>query len=255
MQPNNQTAFFRRSYKWNRSESSRGIAGSSYRDAIRIDLKGREGSSDPSERNHAITCSFVGRVTGLCTTFCNRAGLQVELNLNPVALIAFTSRVGPWLGREIAKKPTLLTSLISSLQIGGKFIGSKTADIVAWAKSNPGNAVMLASTLASLGYGVSELFGNSKDGDVIEFQKGLTDVAAKAAARIDLLGAKSEEESYGSASAEQAVKDQLSIEVLSWARSFCGTIPAAIEMHRKLQAFVEMPLPEVRRGFSVYKLQ
>lgn len=174
--------------------------------------------------------------------------------MNPIALVNFTSRVGPWLGREVAKKPALLSTLIRTLEVGGKFVGTKLADVVAWVKMNPGNAVMLASTLASLGYSVASLFGDTKDAEIGRFKDGLNEVANRATQRIDEIGANSESESHNSASAEQAVKDEIAIEVLGWARDFCGTIPKAIETHRKLQAFIEMPLSEVRRGFSVYKL-
>lgn len=214
----------------------------------------RHGLRIDVDRNGRQPCSF--KAASPAFFFLRRrAGLRLERQLNPIALISFTSRVGPWLGREIAKKPALLTSLIRALQVGGKFVGTKLSDVLVWVKLNPGNAVMLASTLASLGYSVASLFGDSKDPEVIEFKNGLSEVAQRAAQRIDAIGASSETETHGSASTERAIQDEVAIEALSWARGFCGSIPAAIEFHRMLQAFIEMPLTEVRRGFAVYKLQ
>lgn len=175
--------------------------------------------------------------------------------MNPIALISFTSRIGPWLGRQAAANSSFLPTLMARLRVGGQFAGSKVADLVSWAKLNPTNAVLLSSTLASLGFAVSDLFGDSKDPEVVKFQQGLTSVAAKASSLIESLGAKNEAAAFGSASEDRQIKDEVAIEVLTWARGFFGSVGAAVEAHRLLQAFVEMPLSEVRHGFSVYKLR
>lgn len=175
--------------------------------------------------------------------------------MNPIALVSFTTKVGPWLGRTIGTNSGLMASLIARLKVGGQFVGSTVGDIVKWARSNPANATLLATTLASMGFSVASLFGESDDPEVNQFADDLDRVAKKATALINKIGSANEAAAFGSDSEDRKVQDEVSIEVLSWARGFFGGIHQATEAHRMLQAFVEMPLNEVRHGFSVYKLR
>lgn len=175
--------------------------------------------------------------------------------MNPIALVSFTSKVGPWLGRVIGGNASLLSTLLARLKVGGQFIGAGIGDVVKWAKLNPANATLLATTLASMGFSVAELFGESSDPEVQQFANDLNTVAAKAGALINKIGSANEAARFGSNSDDRQVQDEVSIEVLSWARGFFGGVKQAVEAHRMIQAFVEMPLPEVQHGFAVYKLR
>lgn len=175
--------------------------------------------------------------------------------MNPVVLASFGTKIGPWLGRAAAAAPTLMPRLVSALKVGGQFAGKSVTDIVTWAKLKPGNAVLLASTLASLGFDVSSLFGDSKDPEVQLFQKGLSQVVSAAGATIDAIGAQSVNAAFTSNDEKAELAVEVEIEVLSWARGFFGSPHAAVEAHRMLQAFVEMPLARVRNGFSIYRLR
>lgn len=175
--------------------------------------------------------------------------------MNPAALLSFGTKLGPWLGRAVSASPTLLARLLSALKVGGRFAGKSVSDIVTWAKLSPGNAILVASTLASIGFDVSSLFGDSKDPEVVQFQDDLGKVVAAAALAINAMGAESESKLFGASSVEADAQEEVAIEVLSWARGFFGSVSSAVEAHRMLQAFVEMPLNRVRHGFSVYKLR
>lgn len=167
------------------------------------------------------------------------------------------SRLGPWLGRIAAADAKFIPALMARLRTGAGFVGSKVSDIVAWVKSNPSNAILVATTIASLGYSIAELFGDSKshDAETAAFARSLDEVASKASKLIDGLGAKNEAARFNSNTPERQVQDEVAIETLSWARGFFGSVSTAVEAHRMLQAFIEMPLEEVRHGFSVYRLR
>lgn len=175
--------------------------------------------------------------------------------MNPLALVSFGSRIGPWLGRTIAADAKFLPMLLDRLKTAGAAVGTSVSSLVTWAKANPGNAVLLSTTLASLGFSVADLFGDSKDPETKQFLTGLGEIAGKAAAAIDVIGATHEGAKFGSNSIERQVQDEISIEVLSWARGFFGSVPSAVLAHRMMQAFVEMPLDEVQHGFAVYRLR
>jgi len=198
---------------------------------------------------------FSGRVTGLInfTHLCR--GVDNGGSLNPIAIVSFGSKIGPWLGRTASVNPGLLATLVSRLRVGGAVVGDKIADVATWVKSNPGNVVLIASTLATLGYSVADMFGSSDDQETKNFLAGLNAVAQKANSRINEIGASSEDAKTGSSSEYRQVQDEVAIEVLSWARGFFGGVSNAVQAHRMFQAFVEMPLSEVRHGFSVYKLR
>lgn len=175
--------------------------------------------------------------------------------MNPIALASFGTRLGPWLGRAAASAPTLMARLTSALKVGGQFAGKTVADVVTYVKAKPGNAILVASTLASLGFDVGSLFGDSNDPEIAQFQRDLGQVVSAARIAIDGIGAQSESSVYAAISPEKATQDEVAIEVLSWARGFFGSIQSATEAHRMLQAFIEMPLNNVRHGFATYRLR
>lgn len=177
--------------------------------------------------------------------------------MNPLALSSFATKLGPWLGRMAAKNPTLMARLTTALKTGGRFAGKSAADIVSWVKRDKANAVLVATTLASLGVDASSLFGDSKDPDVAAFQKDLADEAIRTSSVIDAIGAKSESEVFETdEEKKEAARQLIEVEraILKWARSFFGSNHSAIEAHRMLQAFVQMPLSNVRHGFNAYNL-
>lgn len=175
--------------------------------------------------------------------------------MNPIALVTFSTRVGPWLGRAISSSPGLLATLVARLRVGGAFAGKSVGDIVKWIRANPANATLLATTLASLGMSVASLFDGTDDEEVAKFAADLNVVAQKAAKLIDGYGAENENAAFGGSTEERKVQDEVAITVLSWARSFFGGVQQSVEAHRLLQAFIEMPLAEVRHGFDIYKLK
>lgn len=148
-----------------------------------------------------------------------------------------------------------MARLTSALKVGGQFAGKTVADVVTFVKAKPGNAILVASTLASLGFDVGSLFGDSNDPEIAQFQRDLGQVVSAARIAIDGIGAQSESSVYAAISPEKATQDEVAIEVLSWARGFFGSIQSATEAHRMLQAFIEMPLNNVRHGFATYRLR
>lgn len=170
------------------------------------------------------------------------------------ALQMMYTRLGPWLGRVASKDVKFLPSLTSKLHAGSSFVGSSINDVVNWAKKSPVNAVMVATTVAGLGHSIAE-FIDADDVETQSFMDDLNKVAAKASAQINKIGRSSEMAAGDLHSEERQAQTELEIEVLSWARGFFGSPALAVEGHRMLQAFVEMPLGNVRHGFATLKLK
>lgn len=190
--------------------------------------------------------------------------------MNPAMIAAFAARFGPWFGRMVAASPSLLAKVANKLRASDKaaVIGNTVADVVKYAKTNPVTSVLTLTTLASLGMSVVDLLG----GD---------DEVAKLASKVDpetaaFLGSLANRER--SMSSSQLVFDQtvavgdlsahlstglaankaaneVAIEVLSFAKRFFGSPLAALEGHRLLQAFMEMPHADVTEGYSSLKLR
>lgn len=173
--------------------------------------------------------------------------------MNPLVTSAVSARLGPWLGRLATNSAPLFRKLVEQLAVGGKFAGSKVQEVVAWAKANPGNMALLLSTLAAMGVSVVELFDKTTNRDVVEFKNSLEAVAERASAMIDAAGAKSE-----ALSAPEVVKEVVTIQAqkvtLAWAKQMFGGELGAVNAHRFLQAFLEMPLSNVQFGFENYKI-
>lgn len=174
----------------------------------------------------------------------------------PIAIAQVGTRIGPYLGRLAARDASLLPGLIAKLRVGGSFVGSKISDIVQYVKASPVNAMMVLTTLASLGYSASELFsGSDKSPEVREFANQLDDTAMAAAGLIDTAGAASEKVDVVPDKKDDKVNAEAAIQILSWARSHYGTMEKAIEAHRMNQAFSEMSLSDVKLGFEIYRLR
>lgn len=174
----------------------------------------------------------------------------------PIAIAQVGTRIGPYLGRLAARDASLLPGLVAKLRVGGSFVGSKISDIVQYVKASPVNALMVLTTLASLGYSASELFsGLDKSPEVREFASQLNETAMAAAGLIDKAGAESEKVDVVPDKKDDKVNAEAAIQILSWARSHYGTMEKAIEAHRMNQAFFEMSLDDVKHGFEIYRLR
>lgn len=173
-------------------------------------------------------------------------------------IAGFIARLGPWLGRAISATPALLPKLVSKLKVAGGFAGNSVGAIVTWAKANPLNAVMIASTLASLGFSVSELIDSKDDAGADKFKSDLDKLATTSAAKAEALllgiGAKSEQFNTDIDDEKNATNAAAHREVLLWARSMFGSPQQAMMAHKYLQAFVEMPISDVRQGYEIYNL-
>jgi len=174
----------------------------------------------------------------------------------PIVITQVGARIGPYLGRLAARDASLVPKLIAKLRVGGSFVGSKISDIVQYVKSSPVNAMMVLTTLATLGYSASELIsGLDKSPEVREFAAQLDETAMAAAGLIDKAGAESEKIDVVPDQKEDKIKAEAAIQILSWARNHYGTIEKAVEAHRMNQAFFEMSLDDVKQGFEIYRLR
>lgn len=174
----------------------------------------------------------------------------------PIAIAQVGTRIGPYLGRLAARDAALVPGLIAKLRVGGGFVGSKISDVVEYVKSSPVNAMMVLTTLASLGYSASELLsGLDKGPEVREFAAQLDETAMAAAGLIDKAGAESEKVDVVPDKKDDKTNAEAAIQILSWARSHYGTIEKAVEAHRMNQAFFEMSLDDVKHGFNIYRLR
>ena len=165
----------------------------------------------------------------------------------PVAISALTTRV-----TSIARTAApVLASAAARLRSLGVTVGSKVDDLIAWAKANPGNASLLAMTLASLGVSMVDVFetdeGKAAASQVELGKKGLASIA-----KIVEAGGASEK--LNLQIAENAADAFTAIEVLRFARSHYGSQREAIRGHMLHQAFFEMPLNDVEIGFETLRI-
>lgn len=172
----------------------------------------------------------------------------------PIAIAQVGARLGPYLGRLAARDASLLPRLYAKLRVGGSFVGDKISDIVQYVKASPVNAMMVLTTLASLGYSAAELISGLSP-EVREFASQLDETAMTAAGLIDKVGAESEKIDVVPDKKDDKVNAEAAIQILSWARSHYGTMERAVEAHRMNQAFFEMSLNDVKHGFEIYRLR
>lgn len=149
-----------------------------------------------------------------------------------------------------AAAPTM-SALIARLRATGATVGDKVDDVIAFAKASPGNAAMVAVTLGTLGVQVADLF-HSEEGKALatKAQNGQIDLADYV--RIDAAGAASTK--LDLQIAETAVDAQTAIQILRYAKAHFGSAHAAMDGHRMMQAFFEMPRDDVVAGYATLRV-
>lgn len=165
----------------------------------------------------------------------------------PVVLGALATRVA-----AIARSagPTL-TAAAARLRALGATVGSTADDVMAWVKTNPANASLLAMTLASLGVSMADVF------ETPEGQAAATRLQTGKAALSDesrMLEAGRASEKLNLQIAESTRDAYLAIDILRFARNHYGSVQNAVDAHMRHQAFFEMPLDDVRAGFDTLKV-
>lgn len=178
--------------------------------------------------------------------------------MNPLVLARFGTRIGPFLGRVASSTPGLLAKLITRLRAGGAVVGDKLDDVIRWAKANPVNAALIASTLASMGFAVSDLFKGAEDDETKSFARDLEALAAKARSRssemIADIGDDSESKFFKRDSDDEVASRELLKRTLRWARDNFGGEKAAMLAHQYIQVFSEIPADVVAQGYADYDL-
>lgn len=188
-----------------------------------------------------------------------------------IALKLFSRRIGQYLGRAAKANPGFIDKLIARLRASGAKVGEGLQGIVSWVSNNKVNTILLSSTLASMGYGIAELFEGSNDPEVDEFVKAAQSLDVQGSARvIDVSDAASSlspdvqsiiaqvvqasELSVLAIDSDRRVKDELLVQVLSWAKNHYGSINEAKRGHAMSQVFAELPASTVEHGFRTLKL-
>lgn len=169
-------------------------------------------------------------------------------------LPALSVAAGPLVARIAAlsrSSSPIISTLSARLNAIGANVGAKADDIIAWVKANPANAGMAALTLGSLGVGIVDLFSSEEEKKVARSaelgQLNLADLN-----RIDEAGRASQ--TLDLQIAETAIDVQTAIAILRFAKSFFGSERTAIDGHRLLQAFFEMPRDDVVAGFATLRV-
>lgn len=193
----------------------------------------------------------------------------------PAKLAArFSARIPRIIDVEMKKDPKFLQKLFAKLRASGipeKALAS-TGTLVAWIKANPGQSILLVTALSSLGVNIMNIMKdrqqdaqeaehqlNSEEENILagvqrEGERAFA-VARKEAAE-SLVDLASEDDDFESGlDGSQMAKAFAHIEVLRWAQAFFGSKAAAKRAHVMLQAFTEMPVVDVERGFEIYNLQ
>lgn len=141
--------------------------------------------------------------------------------------------------------PGAFRVVLARLKASTGFVGTTVDDIIRWVGENKMNAAMLAATIASVGFSI-EGAESPELASVSEGKLSLVDYG-----RIIGAGEKSETLDL---KVEEVEKDLATArEILSFARSHFGSVNRAIEAHRMMQAFFEMPLVDVVAGFNHLK--
>jgi len=172
------------------------------------------------------------------------------------ALLLFAQRLGPYLGRLFKNKPALLASLLAKLRTAGAVVGNTAGSIVDWVKTNPTNAVLLASTMATMGYSLAELF-EKDDGETADFARSIEQLAAMHTVSDGMIlsaGASSQTLALPAMDMKAQANVDMSRHVLKFATGFFGGPANAKLAHKYMQAFFEMSRNDVDFGFQNYNL-
>lgn len=158
------------------------------------------------------------------------------------------ARLGPWLmraGGSVGPKA------VEAVQKAGATGIASVGDIVTYAKTNPTNAALVFTSLASAGFAVSDLFSpaDKQDQDARSSATALAvaEAAAVDAKLIDIAGASEE---LGGISGNK--QDLVTLQrILRFARGHYGSATAATEAWKSHQAFFELSLKDVETGFAI----
>lgn len=134
-------------------------------------------------------------------------------------------------------------------------IPTKTEDIVQAVKENKLSTVLLLSTLAEAGFAVADMFSTEDKADP-EVRKTAATLELKTLGvnvAVDDLIAANAERSIGLNPTHDGKWSETYAELVrqtcTWAQAEFRGRTAALEAHGKLQAFLELPLADVERGF------
>lgn len=179
------------------------------------------------------------------------ASPQVEKSM--AVPLKVVERLGGWL-RAAQKASAERWARFSALATK-RGIPTKIEEIVKAAKENKLNTVLLLSTLAEAGFAVADMFTTEDKADP---------EARKTAANLELktLGIASEVGDLIAANAEKSISlnpdhndkwsesyAELVRQTCIWAQGNFRGRAAALEAHGKMQAFMELPLADIERGF------
>lgn len=163
----------------------------------------------------------------------------------PVAVIA---RLGPWLGRLGGAALSRIYAAIRSS--GGPALNS-VQGVVDYVKASPANAVLVFSSIASLGIGISDLFSpedkTTADGRSIATSLAVMEAQAS---NLVLLPASENSETLKGISGNRTELKALQ-RTLAFAVGHYGSKSAAREAHVLHQAFFELSLDDLDAGFDV----
>lgn len=160
---------------------------------------------------------------------------------------AVLTRLGPWLTR--AGSAAMATAK-EALGKSGVVVNS-VSDVVNYAKSSPGNAMLVFSNLAMAGFAVSDLFSPADKQEGAARAAAVSLALAEArAADIRLIEIGEGSERLGGLAGNK--QDLVTLRrILQWARGHYGSPSAAIEAHKVQQAFFELSLGDVTTGFDL----
>lgn len=175
--------------------------------------------------------------------------------MGPIVLRGAVSvaKFAPRLVALAKNSPAMVLAAGARLRAAGHSVGTSVGSITAWAKAHPAGATLMATTLASLGLQVSDLFEDPADvatiagverGNVAPMDAINYVVAADSSATLALLDS--------STKADQNIT--AAREILSYAVNFFGSKSEATRAHLMIQNFFEMPHADVVFGFDNLKV-
>lgn len=176
--------------------------------------------------------------------------------------LVVAARFGPWLGRVVKSKPSLLAELASKLNTAGAAVTASASSIIKYFKSSPAGAALVLTSIATLGVSTADLMADSRDDPEMDaFADGLDRVYAKAEliarqkGRTLVTDAGQSSETFLPGEIDDQAETYALQDVLSWAVRHYGSIPAAQRAHLMGQAFYELPYNKVVFGFQTLKLR
>lgn len=166
-------------------------------------------------------------------------------------------RLLPFLGRVAKESPSHWAKLVAELKAKTGIAVTTAKDIVDYARKNPMNATLVATTIAGVGISIGDLFSSEDKADpevratAVKLDQLMLGASAKADALIGNVAAASETLQLGAADREVELRALASI--CEWSRGHFGSARAALAGHQKLQAFIELPYADLEAGFRLLK--